>query len=675
MEQSPVGIVIADADGAVTKVNPAALAILGSPGEEATRRLNILTLPALREAGVSQLFEDVVRRNRPAQMVATYTSVWGKTSDVRLHVTPLCDDTGLVIGTAILIEDVTATRRADAEKTAMLEIAQDLSDTFELEEILDRVHERTARLLPCDGVGTYLWDPERRSYRATRRYGVPPDLEDRGGKLEFPVGDSTVFDGRTTVVINDIEAQSAFPVGLLRHFRVGALVIVPLTVRDQRRGALAATRSAPAKAFDRGEVQLFEGIGRQVAIALERADLYRTQHEEAAVSGALARVGRELMFSLNSPLLAEQICRLTLEVLECDASYVLLRDEGGGGFVVTAHAGESDEDGERRSSIRLPATLADAFDRDDVVTLGRKSGEESLAIVGRELGVDAALCMALRRGGEVCGLHVAGYRGHPSRAASLPLGIGRGIAQLVSFALENARLLTELETASRLKSDFVATMSHELRTPLNAIIGYCDLLLDGAYGKLATEQVIVVKRLQGRSHELFELITATLDVSRLEAGQLPVELEEVDMKNLLEEIRADSYRFRLQPGVALRWETMQNLPRVRTDAMKVKVIVKNLLSNAAKFTQRGSITVASAVEKGGLEILVSDTGVGIPPEEGRHIFEAFRQADSSNTRRYGGVGLGLYIVRRLVDLLGGQVSVESEVDRGTVFRIRLPLES
>jgi signal transduction histidine kinase len=238
--------------------------------------------------------------------------------------------------------------------------------------------------------------------------------------------------------------------------------------------------------------------------------------------------------------------------------------------------------------------------------------------------------------------------------------------------LENARLMEELERADRLKSDFVATMSHELRTPLNIIVGYNDLLLDGTFGSLTSEQTGVVVRADTSARQLLELITATLDLSRLDTADTPLELKEIALPELIGEIDAENRDWREKPNLHFGWNVAPALPRLRTDPVKLKVVLKNVIANAVKFTDRGSVTVDLRSLDGGVQITVNDTGIGIAPEMLPIIFEPFRQADSSATRRFGGVGLGLYIVRRLLDLLGGTVTVESELSRGSTFRVWVP---
>ena len=293
--------------------------------------------------------------------------------------------------------------------------------------------------------------------------------------------------------------------------------------------------------------------------------------------------------------------------------------------------------------------------------------------LGRELGVTVALGMALRRGDELIGIHSAGYRGRQERFTPQQERIARGIAQLASMALENARLVEELGRANRLRSEFVATMSHELRTPLNVIVGYNELLIDGVFGELNRDQTETLHRVGKSARELLDLINATLDMSRLESGRLPVNLQDVWVPDLLREIDSETQGLRENTTVRFAWEVPAQLPYLSTDPFKLKMVLKNLIANAVKFTHEGSVTIVAQSGDGHIEFSIADTGIGISPEAQAMIFEPFRQVDSSITRRYGGVGLGLYIVRRLLDMLGGTVAVESEVGRGSTFHVRLPL--
>jgi signal transduction histidine kinase len=262
-----------------------------------------------------------------------------------------------------------------------------------------------------------------------------------------------------------------------------------------------------------------------------------------------------------------------------------------------------------------------------------------------------------------------------------------GIAHQTVLALDNARLVEELRAASTLKSEFIGTMSHELRSPLNAIIGYTDLLRDEARESgddpRAALRDDTLARVRFYALQLLEMIQATLDVSRLEAGRLPLHAVPVDLDAFVAELRAGIPEYWGKEGVALEWSVPANLPVVTLDGPKLVTVVRNLVHNALKFTERGRVVVHAALEvtagENGaapveqLVVTVTDTGVGIPREQLGVVFEMFRQADGSDSRRHGGVGLGLYIVMRLTQALGGTVRVESVDGDGSTFTVTVPV--
>jgi signal transduction histidine kinase len=228
------------------------------------------------------------------------------------------------------------------------------------------------------------------------------------------------------------------------------------------------------------------------------------------------------------------------------------------------------------------------------------------------------------------------------------------------------------EAADRAKSEFLATMSHELRTPLSIILGYTTLLLEEVRDRLGEAQRDLLRRIDRNGRELLELISAVLDVSRLEAGRLPVEVREVDVAAVLQELAVETEEVRQQSKLNFRWQIEGTLPALHTDAGKLKVVLKNLIGNAVKFTPAGRITVAAQPRGEGVEVRVSDTGRGIPAEALGFIFEPFRQVQSADTTRAGGTGLGLYIVKRLLELMGGTIEVDSTVGQGSTFRLWVP---
>lgn len=235
------------------------------------------------------------------------------------------------------------------------------------------------------------------------------------------------------------------------------------------------------------------------------------------------------------------------------------------------------------------------------------------------------------------------------------------------------RKSAEAEEASRLKSQLVSNVSHELRTPLNAILGYAHLVLGEIYGPLGGDQKSALEGVVRNADVLLDLINNLLDFSKIESGKLPVERGPVEIPRLLEEILSELKPL-LEKGSLYARHDNRPLPTLYSDANKVRQILVNLLSNAIKFTARGGITVQTAdrPERGGVEIRIQDTGIGIKPEDVPRIFEAFHQIDGTATRKFEGSGLGLTIVKQLIDLLKGEIRVESEFGRGSTFIVFLP---
>jgi len=256
----------------------------------------------------------------------------------------------------------------------------------------------------------------------------------------------------------------------------------------------------------------------------------------------------------------------------------------------------------------------------------------------------------------------------------------RTIARLVSVAKENADLVSELrdnnlqlERANRLKSEFLASVSHELRTPMNAIIGYTKLMLDGLDGDLTEQQIADLQRVAQAADNLLGLINGLLDLAKIEAGKMELNSEEVDVHTVVEEVIELVRPQAEAKGLALEMDVPRVLPAAFADRARVRQVLVNLAANAVKFTEHGHVTVAASTADGWITLSVSDTGVGISPEALTYIFDEFRQADSSTTRKYGGTGLGLAISKRLVALHGGRIWVDSAMGTGSTFRFTLPV--
>ena len=243
------------------------------------------------------------------------------------------------------------------------------------------------------------------------------------------------------------------------------------------------------------------------------------------------------------------------------------------------------------------------------------------------------------------------------------------LAQVETLSQKTREQYEQIQEANKLKSDFLARMSHDLRTPMNAIIGYTRILLRKSKDALDERQYRNLENVQISANNLLTLINDILDLSKIESGRMDIKLDQVDLKPLVADCAA-SIESLVKPEVQLLQE-LGEIASVRTDPDRVRRMVMNLLSNAAKFTEMGSITLSLRAVDGWAELVVADTGIGIPESDLPHIFDEFRQADSKNGVGKEGTGLGLAIVRKSTDLLGGTIRVESEEGRGSVFTLRI----
>jgi|FEC22Drversion2_1045045.scaffolds.fasta_scaffold00142_7 signal transduction histidine kinase len=250
------------------------------------------------------------------------------------------------------------------------------------------------------------------------------------------------------------------------------------------------------------------------------------------------------------------------------------------------------------------------------------------------------------------------------------------------IAIENVRLINEirdkshqLEVASQHKSQFLANMSHELRTPLNAIIGYTEMMADGLYGDVPEKAQGVLERVQANGRHLLGLINDVLDLSKIEAGQLVLAMEEYSVADMVGTVLSATESLARAKNLRLGSDVPAGLPTGTGDARRLTQVLLNLVGNAIKFTDQGSVEVRAAQVDGRFELSVVDTGFGIAPEDQAKIFEEFQQVDNTSTRKKGGTGLGLSISRRIVELHGGRITVESEVGKGSIFKVVVPVNA
>jgi signal transduction histidine kinase len=265
---------------------------------------------------------------------------------------------------------------------------------------------------------------------------------------------------------------------------------------------------------------------------------------------------------------------------------------------------------------------------------------------------------------------------HPSVLLRLPFlfVVSLFYGYFTQFIRTERALREEAEQMSRGKTEILDIVSHEFRTPLNLISGYAQAVRSKMLGDVTPEQEEALGKILRQSDNLLYMVNGILDLARIEAGELSLRSEEIAFSDYFQEFKM-RYITALEKPVSLQWSIASDLPKIRSDKAKLTIILQNLINNAIKFTEKGTVKVSvrKAADNKAVEFEVADTGIGIPRDAIPVIFEKFRQADSSSTRAYGGVGLGLHVVKVFTELLGGSIAVKSERDRGSTFTLLLPI--
>jgi signal transduction histidine kinase/DNA-binding response OmpR family regulator len=402
---------------------------------------------------------------------------------------------------------------------------------------------------------------------------------------------------------------------------------------------------------------------------------------------ALGAVGQAVNSTLDLQTVLVTIVTHAVRLSHADAGTIYVYDPAAEVFVPQANVGLSDE---------LVAALRDSRIKLGDTVVGRCAAERKpvqipdldrdqhyrLFDLLRGGGFRALIGIPLVREDRVLGALVIRRRGAGEFPGSVVRLLETFAAQSV-LAIQNARLFQEirekgreLEIASQHKSQFLANMSHELRTPMNAIIGVSEMLLEDARDLGNSDQIEPLERILRAGRHLLTLINEVLDLSKIEAGKMELELESFQVAPLVQDVATTIRSMAEKNGNRLDVQCAAELGSMRADATRIRQALLNLASNAVKFTERGVVRIAATREAEGgrdwIVLRVSDTGIGMTPEQTARLFQEFTQADSSTTRKYGGTGLGLAISRRFCRMMGGDITVESAPGRGSTFTVRLP---
>jgi PAS domain S-box-containing protein len=540
--------------------------------------------------------------------------------------TAVADFASLAIGRARLL--VSERRRAD-EQRALLDTMADLSSQRELSKLLQAVLERAVTLLDVTGGELAIYDEHAGELVIVASHHI--GMDSTGVRLKPGEGAmGTVAVTHEPLIIPEYDewvGRSGKYSGVRSTVR--AVMAAPLLIGDRLVGAIASVHSDPARQFGADDLRLLNLFAPQAAIAIENARLYSAAQRQKEYFEAVV---------VNSPV--------AIVTLEMDGTITSFNPAFERLF------GYSQAEGIGRNLdelINTPETLAEAQVYTDRATSHTAKG------IGKRCRKDGSLLDV-----ELAGVPVTVDGRHV------------GIMALYHDVTDLLSAKREAESANQAKSRFLANMSHELRTPLNAIIGYSEMLKEDAEENGDGDYVADLEKIRSSGKHLLSLINDVLDLSKIEAGKMELYLETFDLRTMVDDVLTTVTPLLARNGNTLEVSCEPGIGVMRADMTKVRQSLLNLLSNASKFTDHGEVQLAVAREGDEIVFRVSDTGIGMTPEQQGKLFEAFSQAEASTTRRFGGTGLGLAIVRRFCEMMGGTVNVESEPNRGSTFTMRLP---
>jgi signal transduction histidine kinase len=590
------------------------------------------------------------------------------------------------------------TKEALERQTATSEVLRVISESpADVQPVMDAVAER-ARLL-CKAQGSRVWLPEGDRLRSVTAYkGGDGSEAGRGETLPLRPGSvvGRAFVERRIVQVDDVGAllDTEYPDSREVHHRYHyrSILAVPLLRDGVPLGVIGLARK-DVRPFAASEIELVQTFADQAVIAIENVRLFNETKEALEQQTATAEVLRVISSSVSDTApVFDKILHSCSHLFESSEQGIVLLGEDGL-LRLGAHRGTARDKLAAVFPIETgdePVAHAMAEQRvlhyPDVL---RDAEPGSLSrLVAERLGVGSytQVFAPMRWEGRGVGyLYV--IRSPVAPFSDKEIGLLKTFGDQAAIAIQNARLFNEienksrqLEAANRHKSEFLANMSHELRKPLNAIIGFSEVLAEQMFGEVNDKQMEYLQDIHSSGQHLLALINDVLDLSKIEAGKMELDLSCFDLGLLLEH-SATLVRERAQRhGLALELEVGDGLGEWVADARKVKQVVVNLLSNAVKFTPNGGSVSVRARHLNGIdgragewaEISVSDTGVGIAREDQALVFEEFRQAGGDVLRKAEGTGLGLALVKRFVELHGGEVTLDSEPGRGSTFRFTLP---
>ena len=552
--------------------------------------------------------------------------------------------------------------------------------------MFETVAESSLRL--CGADRAFIYRSDGGLLRTAVAFNAPQELKDFISQNPIRLGRDSASGRaaleRRTIHIPDLLADPEYSYVPQDVEKIRTVLSVPIIKGDDLLGVINIYRLDAVAPFTDKQITLVETFADQAAIAIDNVrlldELRQSLEQQTATADMLKLISRST-FDLKSVLntLVESAARL------CEADITTISREKDGHYHVVAAYGfppglqdyyETMPMDQGRGSLfgrilleRKPVQIADVL----------ADPEYAMRGLQKRAGFRTVLGVPLLREGVPIGL-LSVNRTTVRPFTDKQIEVVTAFADQAAIAIENVRLFDEiqdksrqLEIASQHKSQFLANMSHELRTPLNAILGYTELMADGAYGEPSEKMLGILKRLEANGRHLLGLINDVLDLSKIEAGQLVLELSDYSIQDIAQTVRSTLEPLAADKKLAFKVEVAPELPPGRGDGRRLTQVLINLVGNAIKFTDAGEVAIKAEANNGSFYVSVRDTGPGISAADQTKLFQEFQQADNAITKKKGGTGLGLAISKRIIEMHGGKIWVESQPGQGSTFAFKLPV--